>query len=357
MKYVENPKINEKIAGIIEELKQEIIFHFRPKSIILSGSFGRGEATIIEENGKLRFLSDCEIILIPYKWIFNRKKLDEFQQDFYERTGLKVEIGGATLTFYLSLPFMNKRMKPTIANYDLKYGSKVIYGKNYLKKIPEFKPEGIPLSEGIKLILNRIAEALKHFSIKNPTEEMIFWTDKIVLACQDALLLSLRKYHHSYKKRNELFQIYFPELALDIPNFLDITMEATHRKLTGKIEVVDPLKYWFIVSELCEKVLRYLLGSEFKSKIDYGLYELYIYLKNNMDYNLSSFLKFCAPTPFRPIFKQYLVYYLVFLAYLGLKDERYLKRCFELLFTLGISPPTSTKQLLNQIVSLWECIK
>ena len=108
MKYVENPKINEKVAKIIGELKDELVSQFHPKSIIISGSFGKGEATVIEENGKLKFLSDCEVILIPYKWIFNRGKLEKFEQNFYKRTGLKVEIWGFTLTLYLFLPFLSK---------------------------------------------------------------------------------------------------------------------------------------------------------------------------------------------------------------------------------------------------------
>jgi hypothetical protein len=74
MKYVEDPKLNEKVAKVIEELKEEIISHLHPESIIITGSFGRGEATVVEEDGKLNFLSDCEVILIPYKWIFSRKK-------------------------------------------------------------------------------------------------------------------------------------------------------------------------------------------------------------------------------------------------------------------------------------------
>jgi len=135
--FVEDPKLNEKISRVIEELRDEIISRFRPKSIIITGSFGKGEARVVEENGKLKFLSDCEVILIPYKWVFSRKKLEEFEHEFYKRTGLKVEIWGFTPTIYLCIPFMNKRMKPLIANYDLKYGSKVIYGKNYLEKIPE----------------------------------------------------------------------------------------------------------------------------------------------------------------------------------------------------------------------------
>lgn len=268
MKYVQDERLNEKVAEVIEDLKEEIISNFHPQSIILSGSFGRGEVTVSEKNGKLKFLSDCEIIIIPYWHIFNRRKIEEFELNFYERTGLKIEIWGATLSFYLLLPFLNKKIKPTMANYDLKYGSKVLCGENYLERMPDFKPENIPLWEGIRLLFNRMAEALGHFSLEKPSEEMVFWTDKILLACQDALLLSIGKYHCSYRKRNEMFQNLFPErfgvLEDKLPNFLDLVTEATERKLNGNINVRDPVEYWFYVAEICDQSFRYVIKTDMR---------------------------------------------------------------------------------------------
>jgi len=258
---VEDPKINEKVAEIIEELKNEIISRFSPKSIIISGSFGRGEATVIEENGRLKFLSDCEVILIPYKWVFNRRRLDEFEEEFYRRTGLKIEIWGFTPTIYLLVPFMRKRIKPSIANYDLKYGSKVIYGKNYLEKIPSFKPEDIPLWEGIKLILNRMVEALEHFSPHNPTDKMVFWTDKIVLACRDALLLTIGRYTPSCEERNRVFKESIDKFNIScVQTLANFAVDATNRKLNilnGTPQ--DKKRYWFQVSRICDEVLRYVV--------------------------------------------------------------------------------------------------
>jgi hypothetical protein len=274
MSYIENPYINEEVSEIIEKLKDEIIYNFHPKTIILSGSFGRGEGTVLKETGKIKILSDCEIILIPYWYVFNRNKINDFESKFYERNSLKVDIWGASLSFYLSIPFMNKKMKSTINNYDLKYGSKVIYGKNYLERVPNFKPDAIPLWEGIRLLFNRMAEALEHFSFENPSESMVFWTDKIVLACQDALLLSLGKYHHSYRKRNEMFQNLFLErfggLEYKLPNFLELVSEATERKLNGGLNVGNPVEYWFDVTEICDKVFRYVIRKEMG--IEFGDY-------------------------------------------------------------------------------------
>lgn len=268
IKFVENPKVNKKVVKIVETLKEGIISNFHPKSIILSGSFGKGEVTVIEDSGDLRFLSDCEVIIIPYRYIFNRSKVDEFELNFYERTGLKVGIWGATLGFYLLIPFMNKKMKPTMDNYDLKYGSKVIYGKNYLDKLPDFKPEEIPLWEGIRLLFNRMVESLEHFSFEKPTEEMVFWTDKIVLACQDVLLLSIGRYDSSYKIRStllqKLFPLYFNELNKELPNFLPLALKATRHKLNPEKDNYKEsiTERWFDAAEMCDKVFRYVIKKD-----------------------------------------------------------------------------------------------
>ena len=372
MRYVEDPEINEKVSEIIEELKRELVSRFHPKSIILIGSFGRGEATVIEKDGKLNFLSDCEVILIPYKWIFNRSKLDEFEQEFYQRTGLKIEIWGFTTTLYLLFPFLNKRIKPTIASYELKYGSKVIYGKDYLKKIPDFKPEDIPLWEGIRLLFNRMAEALKYFSLEEPTVEMIFWTDKIVLACQDALLLTVGRYHPSYKKRNELFKEVFPKLQIDIPpDFLRITEEATKRKLSGKVNNIDPVDYWFSISGICDKIFRYVIKTEFGFTFTDYLDFQEKYIKHRRRFSLFSnlirylkVLTLCKHKKFLPLKLKVdidyldLIYSIIPIAFFELcgknPDSMYLKRCLEVLRHFGVN--CKPQECLKAIIEVWELL-
>jgi len=383
IKYVENPKINEKVAKIIERLKDELVSQFHPKSIIISGSFGRGEATVIEENGKLKFLSDCEVILIPYKWIFNRRKLEKFEQNFYKKTGLKVEIWGFTPTLYLFLPFLSKKIKPTIANYDLKYGSKVIYGKNYLERIPNFKPEDIPLWEGVRLLLNRMAEALEHFSL-NPSDEMLFWTDKIVLACQDSLLLLLKEYTPSYRERNERFIKLSECFKLPcIQTLVEFAKEVTNRKLgsNSAISTDGRLEYWFEVQKVCDEVLRCILKEgyniEFKDYIEFQEKYLNSGLKNYTTLpfdnvilqNLFRFLKRRMTGNKLPTLKMllklrrwdHIIYTLILLIYFALgKDLKvntsYLKRISEVVFWEKIKADSSFKSweiAKDVVISSW----
>lgn len=273
IKYVENNKLNQKVSQIIEELKEELISQFRPRSIIIAGSFGKGEACVLEdEEGRLRFLSDCEVILISERLIFKRKKIKKFCEHFYNKTGLKVDISGRILSLQLLMP-SPKNFKPTIDLYDQKYGSRVVYGKDYFKRVPDFKPEEIPVWEGIRLLFNRMAGALENFSFQNPSAEMIFWADKVVLACQDSLLLLKGKYHPLYRERNNIFSELFPKYFNDFnekEKLLILAKEATERKLGRRVNTREPIKYWFDVQKICDKTFRYIIKKDLQ--IDFSDY-------------------------------------------------------------------------------------
>ncbi len=288
--FVQDPRLNNDVANIINDLKEQLILNFRPKSIILIGSFGRGEATVIQSGCNLKFLSDCEVLIVPNNHLFDQMAIKKFCYDFFKKTGLEITIGGVLISLYLSSSFFTKRLRPTIGNIDLKYGSKVIYGFNYLNQIPDIKPNDIPVWEGIRLILNRMAEALDHFSIKSPSEDMFFWTNKIVLACQDTLLILAGLYTPSYRIRNDLFKkIYknnFNCLYQKIPNFLDLSIKATNYKL-GKCNRYhdDIIEFWFEVRNIVDIIFKYIIdvemGIRFNSYIRFQKY----YLNNSLIQN------------------------------------------------------------------------
>lgn len=298
--FIQDIKLNKYISGIVNNLRDELIFNFHPKSIILTGSFGRGEATVTKSGSNIKFLSDCEVIIIPNRHIFDQEIIRTFCSNFYHKTNLEIALSGVLVSIYLSSPFLSGCLKPTIGNYDLKYGSKVIYGINYLDRIPCFEPGDIPAWEGIRLMINRMAEALDHFSIDNPGEDMFFWTNKIILACQDALLISSNNYHPSYRTRNQLFkQIYvsnFNNLYDKIPNFLPLTIKATNYKLSHCSRYHDDLiKFWFEVSEIANIIFRYMIEIEMGIKFDSYIEFQQKYLNHHL--LKSSYYRGLSPNP------------------------------------------------------------
>ena len=398
MKYTitNNPAIDEKIDEITEEIVDAIVSRFHPKTIILKGSFGREEATVtMDDEGTLNFLSDYEVEVISLSYLLSRIlpiKKEKISLNIANESNLEINLGGIKLSAYSLFPPLYKFLKPTIANYDLKYGSKGIYGRNYLGSITDFKPEDIPLWEGIRLMFNRMAEALKYFSIdyltKYPSEEeerkMFFWINKIILACQDALLISAKKYHYSYKIRNEMFQEIFSKHfgALDkqIPNFLSLTVKATEYKLNpNKIYSKDVVGFWFEVTEITDKVFRYIIerdrGITFDSYVEFQeKYLMHPKITLPIYQNLMCRFKMWINSRKRPSFRikakicmplALIVYSSIILVYFSLSesnkiDEILLKkvRVVTSLFEKKIVPVNSNpleewKYVKEKTVSLW----
>jgi predicted nucleotidyltransferase len=267
--------IEGKIDEILHIVTEEIIAHFHPRSIILIGSFGRGEGTVRVTNGKLEVLSDWDFIIISNKYI-SSGALENLSSALSEKLGLEIGMSGMELSMY----FVLSKVFPgvwtaTIDNYDMKYGSKLLHGVNYLDKMPNFKPEDISIWEGIRLIFNRMIESLNYISTeylntypsKEQEQRLFSWINKIILACQDALLISAKRYHFSYKIRNKTFQEiflkYFKALDEQIPNFLPLTIKATEYKLNPKeIYSKDIVEFWFEVAEITDKVFRCIIEKD-----------------------------------------------------------------------------------------------
>jgi len=277
---------NKHYCSIIENITNIIVEHIlteiHPHVIIFKGSFGRDEISVKIMDNKCHILSDCEVIVIPNSSIarsllFDSKKMRDLSYVLTQKLNLKVEITDLEpeLKFLINHN-MHQKILPTIDNYELKYGSKQVYGSNFLEKMPRFKERDIPIWEGIRLILNRMTEATYHFSFyyqegglpKNKVDELFYWTNKIVLSCQDALLILAGKYHYSYRIRNrrfiKIFPRYFPEVYTETPELLNLTIKATSYKLNPerKIYVKDVIKFWFEVTRIVDIVFRYIIKKD-----------------------------------------------------------------------------------------------
>ena len=390
-------QINRAIKIVIHQIIKETVPRFHPKAIILVGSFGRDEPTVIIKKNKIIFLSDCEMSFVPNSYI-SKKSLEELKLVLSKKTGLDITVSrNISLLLYSTLPLpqsISKRIwKPTIQRYDAKYGSKVIYGDNYLHWAPEIKPEDIPLWEGIRLIFNRVAEALKYFSINgiSPQEEpkLAYWTSKILIACQDALLLSIRKYHPSYRARNKIFQtafaLHFHELKEEIPELLPLTTKATNYKLNPKNNIYNKTitELWFDTQKICDKVFRYVIKkdmritfntySEFQEKYlkhpkikhEYynGLFSSPIYRNLMTSFRSHKYLSLKLIKRFRTPWK-HIIYSSIPLSYFSLSRNGYVDRSQlkylrdTILLFRKLRPESDDdykewEYLKNQLVNLW----
>lgn len=173
-------------------------------SIILTGSFGRGEPTFsVSDDGGLVLKSDVEIALVfPRSSQKNdvesiiSKVSSEFSEDLNLMTVNESRVKNAyNFNFSLKSPKYK-----TIFTYDLFNGSKTVWGKDFIgeKKITL---DDVDKYEAKRLVANRIGE-LVYLQITGNSQNAdylrIQWKGKLMLAIASGWLICENKYVSSY---------------------------------------------------------------------------------------------------------------------------------------------------------------
>ncbi len=188
-------QLNIAVKIILQHLKEP------PIGIILCGGFGRGEGTVINNGHKVKPVNDYDFLIVSNKIQIDAKKLGN---QIANVLGMElVDVGIISPDKLSQLPISQWA-------YDLKYGSRVIFGdQNLLQLIPEFSPERIPIWEAIKLLCNRMAGILGSLRYNEESRflaiENLRWfrvqIDHMLIACGDASLMLSSNYHHLYQER------------------------------------------------------------------------------------------------------------------------------------------------------------
>jgi len=204
-------KLNEDIKIIIEVINQNIMSSVI--SIILYGSYGRGEGAYFKKDNQVFVYNDYDILIVV------KEKLLESDLNFIKKELLqKIAIKWIDISQKLFSEL--GRLKPSILNFDLKYGSRVIYGnQNIFDEIPFFRPEQITLLDVEILYFTRLYPFLitfenDNFDIDYDEEKIRFFRNqlsKAILAIVDSKLIRKKKYNSSYKIRSEILKVEYPK--------------------------------------------------------------------------------------------------------------------------------------------------
>jgi predicted nucleotidyltransferase len=153
------------INGAIERCVHVLRERLGPRllGVVLTGSFARGEGTVVPVNGHLRVLGDIELLVIlphgrdyrtlrPVLRVWSR----QVSAALAER-GLAVELEfGPAEEAYL-----RKRARPSIFVHDLRTHGRVVWGPpDLLQRIPAFEVGAIPRLDAVHLLFNRAIEQL-----------------------------------------------------------------------------------------------------------------------------------------------------------------------------------------------------
>ena len=197
-------------------------------SIILTGSFGRGEPTFVtDDEGILHLKSDIEIALVFPKT--SQKKRVELliknvSSDFTEDLNLMpINEKRVKKAYNFNFSIRSPKYK-TIFTYDLFNGSKTIWGVDFIGK-KTVSLADVDIYESKRLVANRIGELVYLSNTVNQNEYSYVrkqWKGKLVLAIVSAWLICegeyVSSYHGQYEKvceKNEKIKTLFGIEFLD----------------------------------------------------------------------------------------------------------------------------------------------
>jgi len=220
-------------------------------ALVLTGSFSRGEGTVLPLDGRLRVLGDIEfLVVVPGAGDYRamRRRAGTWAREASERLGggdvaVDIEFGPVEIGYF------RRKARPSIFVYDLATHGKVVWGSNVLQSIPRFGPDRIPREDALHLVFNRTIEQLDAYDrLEGLAGEALFEVAyqrvKLVLDLAGSALAFAGVHATSYAERPAAFERLLartPQLAARLPvSFEDELKRAARTKLAPDHEPLLP---------------------------------------------------------------------------------------------------------------------
>lgn len=270
----DDKSIDQEIDRKLEIVKKCITKHLNNNviSILLAGGYGRGEGSVIIDNGNVKLLKDFDIAVIVKK-IPDYSIMELVLEDIYQSLGNEGESLFKYANFAIDLRYLqiNRINFPDIWFYDLK-SSTLIYGKDIKEQIL-YNAEDIPLSSGLRLLFEKVTGLLGHFEYKmlyNEIERdaklrLIYECMKTYIEIATSLCILKKTYISSYSKRVEIIRNLYSEGLLNeimnnIPDLIDKIEYATKFKFKPSYDLVkDPIELYFNTRDDLITVIQYYI--------------------------------------------------------------------------------------------------
>ena len=268
---------------LIQNLKKYTKFD-NIMSIYLVGGFGRGEGSWLEKNEVLTPLNDLDYLLIL-------KQKDNDIWDFFTfiREELFYETSLDYIDFSIYILDQLEQLPYTMNNFDLKYGSTKIYGKNTIALIPKYDYRKFPSEEGLRLIINRCAgvftsiydnNLIKFNDENHQIQYKVYQIVKFLIAIGDTYVILNNKYSTFYNKRKEIFQQGISDNKLNNREY-ELILKAYEYKLNPNFKQYD---YFIKNIDLLVPILEKLLKEYFSLNTLVNLEMSYFKIKKHGDW-------------------------------------------------------------------------
>jgi hypothetical protein len=219
------------VRGHLDAITRAVCEVAEPRAIVLTGSFGRGEGGVARDGDTFRPVNDYDVLVVGGP---SHPPLDRLSRSLPRRLGID----------YVDLSWSDgawDSVPASMANFDLKYGSTVIYGAgDALEPMPDLAAGDIPLVDALQLLLNRTAGLLTGLRREpSPTEParryLLNQCVKASIAIGDSWLVAWQAYDASYLVRGRRFRSLASGAGVE-PALVDRVADAYAMKLAPDYE-------------------------------------------------------------------------------------------------------------------------
>ena len=238
-----DPRCDEPVRRVIAACADFLRERMRGRlvGLVLTGSFSRGEGSVVPVNGHLRVLGDIEfLVVVPrdsdYRTL--RRRMGAWSREAAARLGPAHRLAVDLEFGPVDIRYMHHRARPSIFVHDLATHGKVVWGPaDLLQAIPPFATDGIPPEDAVNLVFNRTIEQLEAWDRLETVEgegllDVAYHQCKLVLDLAGSALAFAGAHTSSYAHRPARFAdlvARHPALGARLPATFPLALERAAR--------------------------------------------------------------------------------------------------------------------------------
>jgi len=223
-KFTHEAAINERIQTLTEEVTDVLLSRLesRPTAIVLTGSFSRGEGSVLFSGRRLQVLGDMEFIVVfraGTDRVELQRRLDVIARELGQN--LAAHEVDCELEFRAVSPDYFRALRPQIFGYELLSSGKTVWGDaEILASVPCFAAAAVPRWDAWRMLNNRFLEQLDGIEAtesrsRDAILRYFYQLVKFHLDIGTSLLIFAGRYEGTYEGRARALLQWAPEASQD----------------------------------------------------------------------------------------------------------------------------------------------